>query len=229
MTAHREQVKSERVNVASLASLATLASLAFLPALATAQVPEKYHNRVLSIPALAGQSVAVLPLTHLERDSVIAQDSVLGPYLERLGGIRRFDTVFGRFLTENIIDTKWILPDDLRRIYKRNGGAMVPDPDFVGQAALWNPRIEKKVPEPLNSRIRKLVSFTDARTMLVPTGLQFRRDSTGLIGARVGLVLVDARIGDVKWRSYSDGKGPTPDAAVRSALMASLPVDVLAQ
>ncbi len=200
-----------------------------LPGTLLAQVPEKYKNRVLAIPALAGQSVIVLPLTHLERDSAVARDSALGPWLERTTGIARFDTLFARFLQDNIVDTKWILPPELRRIYKRNGPAMVPDPDFIGQASLWNPRIEKKVPEPVQSRIRKLASFTDARTILAPVGLQFYADTSGLINARVGMVLIEARVGEVRWRTYSDGRGATADAAVRSALMASLPVDVLSQ
>lgn len=208
---------------------ALLVLLLCIPAVAAAQLPDKYKNRVLAIPALSGQSVIVLPLTHLERDSVVAQDSALGPWLERSTGIARFDTLFARFLQDNIVDTKWILPPELRRIYKRNGPAMVPDPDFIGQAALWNPRIEKKVPEPVQSRIRKLASFTDARTILTPVGLQFWADTAGLVNARVGLVLIEARIGEVRWRTYSDGRGGTADAAVRSALMASLPVDALSQ
>ena len=173
--------------------------------------------------------VIVLPLTHLERDSVVSQDSALGPWLERTTGIARFDTLFARFLQDNIVDTKWILPPELRRIYKRNGPAMVPDPDFIGQASLWNPRIEKKVPEPVQSRIRKLASFTDARTILVPVGLQFYADTAGLINARLGMVLIEARVGEIRWRTYSEGRGASADAAVRSALMASLPVDVLSQ
>jgi len=208
--------------------LATLLLLC-LPAMLMAQVPDKYKNRVLAIPALSGQAVIVLPLTHLERDSVVSQDSALGPWLERTTGIARFDTLFARFLQDNIVDTKWILPPELRRIYKRNGPAMVRDPDFIGQASLWNPRIEKKVPEPVQSRIRKLASFTDARTILVPVGLQFYADTAGLINARLGMVLIEARVGEIRWRTYSEGRGASADAAVRSALMASLPVDVLSQ
>ena len=78
-------------------------------------------------------------------------------------------------------------------------------------------------------RIRKLASFTDARTILVPVGLQFYADTAGLINARLGMVLIEARVGEIRWRTYSEGRGASADAAVRSALMASLPVDVLSQ
>jgi hypothetical protein len=189
----------------------------------SAQLPQKYQNRVLAIPALAGQTVAVLPLTMLARDSAVASDSALGVYRTRTAGLRHFDSLFGGFLQDNIVDTKWILPDELRRMYKRSGGYF-PDPDFIGQAALWNPKIEKKVPEPMSSRLRSLAAGSNARTMLVPVGIQFSRDTTGLLAVQIGLVLVDARLGEVRWRTYTKGRGPTPDAAVRSALMASLPV-----
>lgn len=193
-----------------------------------AQVPGKYQDRVLAIPALAGQTVAVLPLTSLMRDSLLGKDSTLGPWGTRVTGIRRFDSVFGGFLQDNIIDTRWVLPDDLRKMSKRSGG-YVPDPDLLGHAALWNPRIEKKVPEPVQSRLRNLSAISGARTILIPTGTRFERDTTGMLKAQVGLVLVDARIGEIRWRTYTKGVGPTPDAAVRSALMASIPVDALAQ
>ena len=191
-------------------------------------MPEKYQNRVLAIPALAGQTVAVLPLTSLLRDSMVAQDSTLGPYLVRATGIRRFDSVFGGFLQDNIVDTKWVMPEELRKMSKRSAGYL-PDPDFIGQAALWNPRIEKKVPDPLQSRLRSVSAISGARSILIPVGVQFARDTTGMLRVQVGMVLVDARLGDIRWRTYSRGVGPTPDAAIRSALMASLPVDALAQ
>lgn len=191
-------------------------------------VPDKYANRVLAIPALAGQTVAVLPLTSLMRDSSVAQDSMLGAYLVRATGIRRFDSVFTNFLGENIVDTKWVFPEELRKMSKRSGGYL-PDPDFIGHAGLWNSRIEKKVPEPIQSRLRSVAAVSGARSIMVPVGTQFQRDSTGMLSVLVGLVLVDARVGEVRWRTYSRGRGPTADAAIRSAFMASLPVDVLSQ
>jgi hypothetical protein len=209
-----------------------LAGAAFLVAVAssaTAQgVPEKYENRVLAIPALAGQTVAVLPLTSLLRDSTIASDTTLGPWGARATGIKRFDSLFGGFLQDNIVDTKWVMPEDLRKMSKRSAGYL-PDPDFIGHAALWNPRIEKKVPDPVQSRLRSVAAVSGARSILIPVGARLARDTAGLLTAQVGLVIVDARIGDIRWRTYTTGRGPTPDAAVRSALMASLPVDVLAQ
>jgi hypothetical protein len=192
------------------------------------EMPEKYQDRVLAIPALSGQTVAVLPLTSLMRDSAVAQDSTLGPYLVRATGIRRFDSVFGGFLQDNIVDTKWVMPEELRRMSKRSAGYL-PDPDFIGQAALWNPRIEKKVPDPVQSRLRSVSAVSGARSILIPVGVQFGRDTTGMLKVQVGMVLVDARVGDIRWRTYSRGVGPTPDAAIRSALMASLPVDALSQ
>lgn len=191
-------------------------------------IPDKYANRVLAIPALAGQTVAVLPLTSLMRDSSVAQDSALGPYLMRVTGIKRFDSVFTGFLSENIVDTRWVFPDDLRKMSARSGGYL-PDPDFIGQAALWNSKIEKKVPEPIQSRLRSVSAISGARSIMVPVGAQFERDSTGMLSVLVGLVLVDARVGEVRWRTYTRGRGPTGDAAIRSAIMASLPVDVLSQ
>jgi hypothetical protein len=53
----------------------------------------------------------------------------------------------------------------------------------------------------------------------------FARDSTG-ISAEVAAELVDARLGNVLWRTYATGKGRSPDAAVRAAVATMVPPEM---
>jgi hypothetical protein len=81
------------------------------------------------------------------------------------------------------------------------------------------------VPEPLASRLRQLVAYSDARHVLLPSSLMFSPDSTG-ISAEIAAELVDARLGNVLWRTYATGKGRSPDAAVRAAIATMVPPEM---
>jgi hypothetical protein len=82
------------------------------------------------------------------------------------------------------------------------------------------------VPEPLASRLRQLVAYSDARHVLLPSSLMISRDSTGGVSAEVAAELVDARLGNVLWRTYATGKGRSPDAAVRAAIATMVPPEM---
>ena len=45
--------------------------------------------------------------------------------------------------------------------------------------------------------------------------------------AKVSVVLVDPRLGDIKYRTITTGKGVTPDAALRSAFAIMVPPESL--
>ena len=198
-----------------------------MPLLAqTSKYQKKYQDRVLGVQALSGQIVAVTPITFIGADSSLKGDSALALYRNRTAGLRHFDSLFGDFLTSSLLETKWVLPPELRMISVRSSGYF-PDPDMMGQGVMRNPNIRKKVPEPLQSKLRSISGVTNARVIIIPAGVVFNRDSTGLLLANVSVVLVDPRLGDIRYRTITTGKGVTADAALRSAFAIIVPPESL--
>ncbi|HEX5632094.1 MAG TPA: hypothetical protein VFX50_02665 [Gemmatimonadales bacterium] len=202
-------------------ALVLLATLAATPA--AAQDWKKYENRVLATPALAGQSVPVLPLGSYSQDSSIAGDVVLTGWQTRRAATLAYDSLFALYLDDNAPDVRWVPPTQLARTAQRAPGMMT-DPYRMGQAALRNLELTR-VPDPLASRLRSLVAMTDARAVLVPANLAFFRDSAA-VKAEVTAVLVDARVNEVKWRTIAIGRGRTPEAALRAAFATMVPPEL---
>jgi hypothetical protein len=153
-------------------------------------------------------------------------DSALALYRNRVAGLRHFDSLFGEYLASVLLETKWILPPELRKISVRSSGYF-PDPDLMGQGAMRNPGIKKKVPEPLQSKLRAISGVTNARAVIIPAGVVFDRDSTGMLLATVSVVLVDPRLGDIKYRTITTGKGVSADASLRAAFAVMVPPESL--
>jgi hypothetical protein len=192
---------------------------------AVAQDSKEFRGRVLATPALAGLSVPVLTLGGFGVDSTLASgDSVLGGWSSRAAAITRFDGILGSYLTDNSPDVKWVLPDALRRMAKR-APSILPDPDRLGHQVMSAENV-RRVPNPLASRLRQLVAMGDARHVFIPSGLLLKRDSLGTVQAELAAQLVDARLGDVLWRTYATGKGRSPDAAVRAAIATMVPPEL---
>lgn len=198
-----------------------------MPLLAqSSKYQKQYQDRVLGVQALAGQIVAVVPITFIGADSSLKGDSALALYWNRTAGLRHFDSLFGGYLTSVLLETKWILPPELRMISIRSSGYF-PDPDLMGQGVMRNPAIKKKTPEPLQSKLRSISGVTNARVVIIPAGVVFNRDTTGMLRANVSVVLVDPRLGDIKYRTITTGKGVTPDAALRAAFAIMVPPESL--
>lgn len=187
---------------------------------------QRYQDRVLGVQALSGQTVAIIPITFIGADSSLKGDSALALYWNRVNGLRHFDSLFGDYLSSVLLETKWILPPELRKISVRSSGYF-PDPDLMGQGVLRNPNIKKKVPEPLQSKLRAVAGVTNARVMIVPAGVVFNRDSTSMLEAKVSVVLVDPRLGEIRYRTITTGKGVSPDAALRAAFASMVPPEAL--
>ena len=202
-------------------------SVLAVPLLAqTSKYQKMYQDRVLGIQALSGQIVAVTPITFIGADSSIRGDTALVLYHNRVAGLRHFDSLFGDYLTSVLLETKWVLPPELRMISVRSSGYF-PDPDLMGQGAMRNPAIRKKTPEPLQSKLRAISGVTNARVIIIPAGVVFERDSTGMLMAKVSVVLVDPRLGDIKYRTITTGKGVSADAALRAAFAIMVPPESL--
>ena len=103
---------------------------------------------------------------------------------------------------------------------------LVGDPDQMGQAVMRSPNI-KVLPDPLRSSLRNLVALTDGRVIMIPAALGFNLDTVRAVHADLSLVAADARSGKVLWRGQAIGSGPTPSAALQTALTAALPLDAI--
>ena len=201
-----------------------LGVLALVACSAHAQDQPKPHPAVqtLATGALAGQTVAVLPITLVVADPTLESDTLYRPYRERRAALLRADSLVGAGLQGRGPEVNWVLPPELRKIARRSAGC-VEDPDQMGQAILRAPNLTK-VPDPLRSSLRGLVAVVDGRIALVPASVGFGPEPNGQIRADLSLVLADCRNGKILWRSLAYGRGATPDQALSAAVAAVLPV-----
>ena len=199
-----------------------LISTFLLLAVASAALAQgKYDNHLLNTESMAGQGVAVLPVTYVLVDPSIEADSTFGPWAELGPSLYRADSLLGEALARRAPEVNWVLPRALRRLYRRAPG-MLTDPDRMGQSVLRSEGIDQ-VPGNLNASLRKLTAMTDGRLVLVPAAVAFGADSTGQLQAALSMVLVDARRGTVVWRSRAIGSGASPDAAFKRAAATLFP------
>jgi hypothetical protein len=169
--------------------------------------------------ALAGQPIAVLPLTLAVADSTLAGGEL---FRNRTALLAWADSIVGEKLMARAPEIEWKLPSDLRDIARRSPG-VVTDPDRMGQAVMRAPELDV-IPDPFRSHLRSLVAISGGRHALVPAALVFRQPEPGLVRVEFMLVLGDARSGQVLWRTLANAAGGTPAAALGAAMDAVLPI-----
>ncbi len=175
------------------------------------------------IQGLAGQQVAVVPLTLMATDPALQSDTLFDDYRDRRVALSWADSLIGDAFVGRAPEVKWVLPPALRKIARRAPG-IVGDPDQMGQALMRAPKL-RDVPDPLRASLRNLMAVVGGRVVMVPAALGFTADSTGQIRAALTLVAADTRSGKVVWRSLALGVGATPAAALAAALDSVLPVE----
>ena len=171
---------------------------------------------------LAGQQVALVPLTLVVTDPAFQSDTLFDRYRDRRAALLRADSIIGEAFIGRAPEVRWVLPPALRKLARRAPG-IVDDPDQMGQALLRAPKL-KDVPDPLRASLRNLMAVAGGRVAMVPAALGFSPDADGRIRAELSLVAADTRSGKVVWRSLALGGGTTPDAALTAALEAVLPL-----
>ncbi len=176
-------------------------------------------TRPLMTAAMAGQSVAVMPITMVLVDPEV-KDSTLPQ--ERAALLLHTDSLIVDAIEGRAPEVTWIMPKALRHMARRSGG-LIQDPDQMGQAVMrsWSLKV---VPDPLRSNLRKLLAVAGGRYVFIPASLQIRPDSagTGLHG-ELAAVLADVRTGRVVWRSLAKGDGTTPESVVVHAIETIFP------
>jgi hypothetical protein len=197
--------------------------IAALCALLAAPVAAQ-QTPLLPVPSegLAGQQVALVPLTLVATDPVFQSDTLFTSYRDRRKTLSWADSLIGEAFVGRAPEVKWVLPPALRKIARRAPG-LVEDPDQMGQALLRSPKL-KTVPDPLRSSLRNLMAVVGGRVAMVPAALGFSREADGRVRAELSLVAADTRSGKVLWRSLALGSAPTPAGALDAALEAVLPL-----
>jgi len=178
---------------------------------------EEVPPRALPTAGLAGEAVAVYPLTMMLAEGPLGWDSLLAPRREALD---RADEIVGLALTERSPEVIWVLPAELRRAARRAPG-MLPDPDQIGTSILRGNL--SRVPDPLRAQIRMLTGVAGDRWALIPASLLFYSEGDGQGRAELTLVLADVRTGNVGWRTVANGEGTDPWSALRDALATLYP------
>jgi hypothetical protein len=203
-------------------SFITVIILLFAPPLGLAQSSPPKRPKALNTLALAGEAIAVLPLTLAASDPALMQDSAYAGLKDRRVVLKWADSLIGESLQSRAPEVSWVLPPKLRQIARRNPG-MMSEPDQMGQAILRSPKL-KKVPDPLRTNLRALTSFTGGRYAMVPAALVFVRDTSGVLRADLSIALADTRTGAVAWHALTWGMGTSPDEALNAAVAAVLPL-----
>lgn len=203
----------------------TFILLAIAAAPACAQQPKQSKTPepvvALATDGLAGQLVAVLPLTMVVSDPRLPGPTGLDA---RTRTMRWADSLLGDALLERAPEVQWILPPALRHTAERAVGVM-PSPDHMGQSVMRSPML-KSVPDPLRAYLRQLVALSGgARFALIPAALYLTPGPSDSITVQLSAVLADGRLGRVVWRTMAKGTGETADQAFRVALSTILASD----
>lgn len=183
---------------------------------------EERQSESLPLPttAIAGQPVAVYPLTFLVTEETLRQAGWGEQVQPREEALRRADSLIAVFLTERAPEADWVLPAELRRVH-RQAPNMLANPDKMGTSLL---RSEfERVPDPLRIQMRSLTGVVGEQWALVPASLIFFAESDGQGRAELTMVLVDVRLGRPVWRTVAEGVGPDAWTATWNALKTLVP------
>lgn len=177
--------------------------------------PKPLPAPALLLAPLAGQPIAILPASFVIRDG-----EVPGIPAGRAAELAWVDSLVGEALQERGPEAKWLDATEVRRVARRAPG-IVTDPDQMGQAVM---RFEgfKKVPDPLFGNLRALVALTNSRFVMIPAAFRFAMTPDG-VKVEATLVLIDARSGQIPWRSSPVVTAPTAAAAVAAVIARVLP------
>ena len=173
----------------------------------------------LPTAGLAGQRVALMPLTLVGAEDTLQWDSLVA---NRRVTLDKSDSIIGALLAAGAPEVTWVGAAELRRIARRAAG-IAAEPDQMGTSFL---RADKliEVPDPLRYQLRTLVGLVGGRYAMVPAGLVYRRrpgrtDAT----AELSIVMVDTRVGRIGWRTVARGDGDDPWTALTKAVKSLTP------
>ena len=172
----------------------------------------------LPTAGLAGQRVAIFPLTLLATDEALSWADAVGP---RRVALDRADSMLVEVLKERAPEVTWVSPDQLR-VAARRGVGMLADPDQMATALLRSPSL-RQLPDPLWSQMRNLTAVAGERYVMVPAAVLFVPGVEQVGRAELTVVLADVRSGAIGWRTVAHAEGAEPWDALRRAIRALTP------
>jgi hypothetical protein len=200
-------------------SLVLLAAVACGGHAAPATAPAPAPTQPLPIATLVSMHVPVLPLTLIAADDSLHWSARLAHARAMLDSA---DSVIGSLFKARAPEVNWVLPPELRA-QARMSPSFATNPDQLGGALLRSDRVVD-IPDPLRSELRTLVAIANARYALVPAALVYRvAGAAGETTAELTVVIVDARLGRVGFRTVARGDGPDPWSALTHAVKALTP------
>jgi len=190
------------------------------------QQPKPQPVAPLPTAGLAGQRVALTPITLVAAEEALQWDSLIG---DRRATLDKCDSIITTLLTARTPEVNWVGPAELRHIARRAPG-IAADPDQMGTPFLRASNIID-VPDPLRYELRTLMGLVGGRYVFVPAGLVFRVASPGatprgkpaLATAELSVVLIDSRVGKIGWRTIARGEGDDPWIALTRAVKSLTP------
>lgn len=184
---------------------------------ATAQPsPREVQRSGLAREALAGQRVAVLSLTLVVRDSLVALP------VDRGALTAWADSLLEAALSERAPEVLWLFPPEVRRQARKAAGRLPDGPNW-GQSMMRSTRLQT-VPDPLRGNLRLLMGIADGRFAFLPAALHLTPAPTGGVRARLEAVLTDTRSGAVRWRAtHAIADAPDASGALSGAIATFLP------
>jgi len=190
------------------------------------QQPKPQPVAPLPTAGLAGQRVALTPITLVAAEEALQWDSLIG---DRRATLDKCDSIITTLLTARAPEVNWVGPAELRHIARRAPG-IAADPDQMGTPFLRASNIID-VPDPLRYELRTLMGLVGGRYVFVPAGLVFRVASPGatprgkaaLATAELSVVLIDSRVGKIGWRTIARGEGDDPWIALTRAVKSLTP------
>jgi hypothetical protein len=146
---------------------------------------------------LAGQRVVLAPVYRVREGDAMGWAAQIPRSREFL---RALDSAIAGELAQRGLEKQWVYPPDLARSVRASPTYAV-DPYALAVEPLRTTGVAPggKIGDPLATQLRTIIAMQDSRMVLLPVELRFDRDKSGQGIAVLRAVLVDARIGDVRW------------------------------
>jgi len=166
---------------------------------------------------LAGQRIVLTPVYRIREGDAMGWTAQIPRSREFL---RALDTAIAGELAQRGLEKQWVYPADLARSMRASPTYTV-DPNALAVEPLRNPGLAQggKIGDPLATQLRTIIAMHDSRMVLLPVELRFDRDKSGQGIAVLRAVLVDARIGDIRWVGEASSD---PSPTFSRALLASV-------
>jgi hypothetical protein len=169
------------------------------------------------LASFAGQRVVLTPVYRLREGDPLGWGAQIPRSRELL---RALDTALASELAQRGLEKLWVYPADRSRSMRASPTYAV-DPYALAVEPLRSASVAPggKLGDPLVSQLRTVVALHDSRAVLLPVELRFDRDKSGQGIAVLRAVLVDGRVGEVRWVGEA-ASDPAP--AFSRAVLASV-------